>query len=185
MSFLPWLGEALRDGCLSLISSHPRWVRMWRHPSNLRENLLSRSVPNLRRSLAWHELAHGTRLRLRKGRTWLHLNGRNLLDKIPALKFTAHCWKYKYCLFCAQRHCVLLLNLVPCRPRLFKRWISLSTGLKSIQWISQLVSLILIYWIVIYPVDSAIQRLNVPGPGLFRVNISHFLFRTTRTTRRL
>ena len=163
-----------------------------------------------------------------------------MLDKIPALKFTAHCWKYKYCLFCAQRHCILLLNLVPCRPRLCKRWMAPSTGLKSTQWISQLVSLILIHWIVIYPVDSAIQRLNnlvqaslresspiwaseasfartrergasAPrgvasrsrvlvrlvslaqigelarrlGPGLFCVNISRFLFRTTRTTQRL
>ena len=134
--------------------------------------------------MSW-PLGRDTRLRLRKSRAWPRSNGRNLLDKIPALKFTAHCWKYKYCLFCAQRHCVLLLNLVPCRPRLFKRWIAPSTGLKSIQWISQLVSLILIHWIVIYPVDSAIQRLNVPGPGLFRVNISHFLFRTTRTTQRL
>ena len=87
-----------------------------------------------------------------------------LLDKISALNFTAHCWKYKkYCVFCEQRHCVLLLNLVPCRSRLFKRWIALSTGLKSIQWISQLVSLILIHWIGIYPVDSAIQRLNNLG----------------------
>ena len=83
-----------------------------------------------------------------------------MLDKIPTLKFTAHCWKYKYCLFCAQRHYVLLLNLAPCRPRLFKRWMAPSTGLKSIQWKVQLVSLILIHWIVIYPVDSAIQLLN-------------------------
>ena len=30
----------------------------------------------------------------------------------------------------------------------------------SIQWIGQLVSLIFIHWIVIYPVDSAIQLLN-------------------------
>ena len=30
----------------------------------------------------------------------------------------------------------------------------------AIQWIVQLVSLILIHWIVIYPMDSAIQRLN-------------------------
>ena len=30
----------------------------------------------------------------------------------------------------------------------------------AIQWIVQLVYLILIYWIKIYPVDSAIQRLN-------------------------
>ena len=31
------------------------------------------------------------------------------------------------------------------------------------QWIVQLVSLILIHLIVIYPMDSAIQRLNNPG----------------------
>ena len=31
------------------------------------------------------------------------------------------------------------------------------------QWIAQLVSLILIRWIVIYPVDNAIQRLNYWG----------------------
>ena len=30
----------------------------------------------------------------------------------------------------------------------------------TIQWIVQLVSLILIYWIEIYPMDSAIQLLN-------------------------
>ena len=30
----------------------------------------------------------------------------------------------------------------------------------AIQWIVQLVSLILIHWIVIYPMDSAIQLLN-------------------------
>ena len=30
----------------------------------------------------------------------------------------------------------------------------------TIQWIIQLVYLILIYWIKIYPMDSAIQRLN-------------------------
>ena len=31
---------------------------------------------------------------------------------------------------------------------------------KAIHWIAQLVSLKLIHWIVIYPVDSAIQLLN-------------------------
>ena len=41
-------------------------------------------------------------------------------------------------------------------PQLYKRWIVLSTGQISIQWIKQLVSLILIRWIVIYPVDNAI-----------------------------
>ena len=30
----------------------------------------------------------------------------------------------------------------------------------AIQWIVQLVSLILVHWIVIYPMDSAIQLLN-------------------------
>ena len=33
----------------------------------------------------------------------------------------------------------------------------------AIHWIAQLVSLILIRWIVIYPVDSTIQRLNNRG----------------------
>ena len=36
----------------------------------------------------------------------------------------------------------------------------LSTGYISIQQIAQLVFLILIRWIVIYPVDNAIQRFN-------------------------
>ena len=55
------------------------------------------------------------------------------------------------------------------KPRLFKRWIALSTGSIFIQWIIQLVSLKLIHWIVIYPVDSAIQRLNNRGQGLKRM----------------
>ena len=33
----------------------------------------------------------------------------------------------------------------------------------AIHWMAQLVSIILIRWIVIYPVDSAIQRLNNRG----------------------
>ena len=33
----------------------------------------------------------------------------------------------------------------------------------AIHWMAQLVSLILIRWIVIYPVNSAIQRLNNRG----------------------
>jgi len=48
-------------------------------------------------------------------------------------------------------------------PQLFKSWIALSTGEISIQWITQLVSLTLIHWIVIYPMDSAIQLLNKWG----------------------
>ena len=40
------------------------------------------------------------------------------------------------------------------------RWIALSAGQISIQWIVQLDSLTLIQWIEIYPMDSAIQLLN-------------------------
>ena len=43
---------------------------------------------------------------------------------------------------------------------MYEMWIMLSTGSISMQWIAQLVSLILTHWIVIYPVDSAIQLLN-------------------------
>ena len=49
------------------------------------------------------------------------------------------------------------------RAQLFKRWITLSTGLVTIHWIAQLVLVILIRRRVIYPVDSAIQRLSNPG----------------------
>ena len=45
-------------------------------------------------------------------------------------------------------------------PQLFKRWIALSTGLITIQRISIRETNYAIRWIVIYPVDSAIQRLN-------------------------
>ena len=44
--------------------------------------------------------------------------------------------------------------------QLFERWITPATGYISIQLITQLVSLILIHSIVIYPLDSTIQRLN-------------------------
>ena len=44
------------------------------------------------------------------------------------------------------------------RSQLLKRWTALSTI--TIQRIAQLVSLIFIHWIVIYPVDSAIQWIN-------------------------
>ena len=60
------------------------------------------------------------------------------------------------------------------RPQLFKRWIALSTGQKSNQWITQLVSQILIHWIVIYPVDSAIQRLRNRGQE-WEEKVSHQL----------
>ena len=55
------------------------------------------------------------------------------------------------------------------RPRLFKGWIALSTRYISNQWIVQLVSVILIRWIVIYSVDSDIQRLNDWSQGNKRV----------------
>ena len=46
------------------------------------------------------------------------------------------------------------------QPWLFKVLIALSPRLKYIQWITQLDSLIIIHWIIIYPADSTIQRLN-------------------------
>ena len=48
-------------------------------------------------------------------------------------------------------------------PHFFERWMTLSTRQISIQCITQSVSLILIRWIVVYPVDSAIQGLNYRG----------------------
>ena len=51
----------------------------------------------------------------------------------------------------------------PSRFKDFKGWKTLSTGLIPIQWITQLVSLILIRWLVIYPVESSFQRLNNRG----------------------
>ena len=49
------------------------------------------------------------------------------------------------------------INTKLTRPQLFKK-VDI-----TIHWIAQLVSRILIHWIVIYPVDSAIQRLNNCG----------------------
>ena len=56
---------------------------------------------------------------------------------------------------------VVSMDRIYSRPRLFKRWMALSTVNISNQRIMQLVSLILIRWIVNYPVDSTIQRLNL------------------------
>ena len=56
--------------------------------------------------------------------------------------------------------------LIICSPRLFKSWISLSSGLITIQRITQLFPVIRIRWIVIYPVDSAIQLLNNLGQAI-------------------
>ena len=49
---------------------------------------------------------------------------------------------------------------IVCKHWLFKRWMALSTGEITIDWIVQLVSLILIWRIAIYPMDTAIHFLN-------------------------
>ena len=49
------------------------------------------------------------------------------------------------------------------RPQLFKRWIALSSGEITFQWISITEINYAIHWIVIYPEDSAIQHLNNCG----------------------
>ena len=51
------------------------------------------------------------------------------------------------------------------RAQLLKGWIALSSEYISIQGIVQSVSLILVHWIVIYPMDSAIQCFEQLGPG--------------------
>ena len=55
---------------------------------------------------------------------------------------------------------LLLILLLITWPKLFKRQIALTTIQISIQWIAQLVSLIFIQWMVIYPMDSSIQLLK-------------------------
>ena len=57
------------------------------------------------------------------------------------------------------------------RPRLFKRWIALSTELITIQRRSITEINYAIRWLVIYLVDSAIQRLNNRGLVNKKVNI--------------
>ena len=51
-------------------------------------------------------------------------------------------------------------------PRLFKRWIALSTGQITIQRISIRETDCIIHWIDFYPVDSAVQRLDNRGQKL-------------------
>ena len=57
-------------------------------------------------------------------------------------------------------------------PQLFERWIPLSTGQITIQRIAQLVFVILIRWIAIYPVDSAIRLLNNPDLAIFFITFA-------------
>ena len=60
--------------------------------------------------------------------------------------------------------------------RLLQRWIALSTGQITIKWITQLVLVLVIRWIEIYPVDSAIHLLNNRGQVLISVvNIEIFV----------
>ena len=57
-------------------------------------------------------------------------------------------------------------------PQLFKRWIALSTGKITIQRISIRETNYAIRWIEIYPLDSAIQRLNNWGQVFIQFNTS-------------
>ena len=59
--------------------------------------------------------------------------------------------------------CTNMFTFLFTRPRLFKRWIALSTGRITIQRRSITEINYAIPWIVIYPVDSAIQRLDNRG----------------------
>ena len=57
------------------------------------------------------------------------------------------------------------------KPKLFKRGIALFIGQMTIQWITQLVFIILIHWIAIYPVDSSIQLLTNQGQEHIRLRL--------------
>ena len=46
----------------------------------------------------------------------------------------------------------------------------------AIHWIAQLVSLTLNRWIVIYPVDSAIQRLNNWSLAIYLINFLRIFY---------
>ena len=63
---------------------------------------------------------------------------------------------------------------------MFEGWIALSTGEIIIHWITQLVLLVFIHWIVIYPVDSIIHLLNNRGLVLDRVKSTSVTFRRER-----
>ena len=68
------------------------------------------------------------------------------------------------------------------RPQLFKKWITLSTLYVTIYWITRLVSLILIHWIVIYMLDSAIEVLNSCGQKVYYAQqLSNILLHIHRT----
>ena len=64
-------------------------------------------------------------------------------------------------------------------PRLFKRWIVLSTGQITIQWISiRKTNCTLIQWIEIYPMDSAIHLSSNWGLVYNKFVMSKFLLNT-------
>ena len=80
-----------------------------------------------------------------------------VLVLLPVLVFLIHCpvkWLYW--------------------PRLFKRWIALSTRLIIIQRISIRETNCTIHWIEIYPVDSVYPAFGQPRPGLRSKKRTHW-----------
>ena len=65
-------------------------------------------------------------------------------------------------------------------PDVQKVDLTLSTGQITIHWIMQLIPVILIHWIVIYPVDSTIQHLNNPGQVEERQSGARFLVQVSK-----
>jgi len=61
---------------------------------------------------------------------------------------------------------------------LFKGWITLSTGLIAIQWISVNKTNHAIHWLVIYPVDSVVHLLNNPAQGVIIKWFTEFHFKS-------
>ena len=125
------------------LACHPQPEDEARDPQKpyflLAEKYVTDRIRNLAPSLALQMEAHIWFKLLRAQSTWIDQNTRE------------NKWKL------GVRNCNWL--------QLFKRWIGLSTGIITIHWITQLVLLVFIHWIVIYPVDSPIHRLNNWGLG--------------------
>ena len=68
----------------------------------------------------------------------------------------------------------MLRETIKFQAQVFKRWIGPSIKEISINWILQLVNFLLIHWIVIYAVDSAIHLLNNSGAPMGKNNADVF-----------
>ena len=78
----------------------------------------------------------------------------------PQTAATLVCSFARVLLTCPDLCCDWPKNNKHSRPRLFKRWIALSTGKITIQWMSIRKTNCTIHWIEIYLLDSAFHLFN-------------------------